>query len=50
MEMAIETELGFLLWESEDYEEREKDLFVCVVCWLVGYILAHWPWGELSNH
>lgn len=52
MEMATDIEFGFLLWESEDYEERENDLFVCVVFfgWLVGYTLSCWHWGELSGH
>lgn len=43
MEMAIDIEFGFLLWESEDYEERENDLFVCVVLvvgWLHGWLVA----------
>lgn len=52
MEMATDIEFGFLLWESEDYEERENDLFVCVVflVWLVGCTLSCWHWGELSGH
>ena len=49
MEMGIDIEFGFLLWESEDYEERENDLFVCVVL-VVGCTLVCWYWGELSSH